>query len=347
MGNLKLGPLDIRLRIGADYRRNTEDPSFQFSNLFDPINVFEPVYTNIPYPIKPEFFRNDDVDQVGVYIQDQMDLLPNLKLLAGVRYDYVDQFRTTRNLGEPREEFTQSDDRFSPRVGLVYQPIPALAIYGSYTTSFNPSFAASRNPDNSTFDPTTGRQFEVGLKADISDKFSITLAAFDIRKQNVETPDPDNPFFSIQTGEQTSKGIELYLGGEILPGWNVVLGYTYLDAYISQDSTDIEGNNLTNVPNNQFSLWTTYKIPEGSLQGLGFGLGLFFVGERPGNLENTFTLPSYFRTDAALFYSRDRWSLQLNLENLFDVEYYSSSDGFLGVNPGAPFTISGRVAVQF
>ncbi|ELR99565.1 TonB-dependent siderophore receptor [Gloeocapsa sp. PCC 73106] len=347
VGKFETGPIAHQLRVGADYRRNNEDPSFQFDNLFAPINVFDPVYTNIPYAINPQFFRDDKVDRVGVYIQDQIDLLPNLKLLAGVRYDYVDQLRTTQNLGEPREEFTQSDDRFSPRVGLVYQPIPALAIYGSYTTSFNPSFAASRNPDDTTFDPTTGRQFEVGLKADLFDRFSVTLAAFDIRKDNVEVQDPDNPFFSIQTGEQTSKGIELYLGGEILPGWNVVAGYTYLDAYVSQDTTDIEGNSLTNVPDNQFSLWTTYTIQKGSLQGLGFGLGLFFVDERPGNLENTFTLPSYFRTDAALFYTRDRWSFQLNVENLFDVEYFSSSDGFIGVNPGAPFTISGRIAVRF
>lgn len=347
IGKFKTGPFAHQLLVGAEYRRNTEDPSFQFSELFAPINVFNPVYTNVPYAVRPEFFRNDDIDRVGVYIQDQIDLLPNLKLLAGVRYDYIDQFRTTRNLGEPREEFTQSDDRFSPRVGLVYQPIPALAIYGSYTTSFNPPFGASRNPDGSSFDPTTGRQFEVGLKADLFQRFSVTLAAFEIRKENVETQDPDNPFASVQTGEQTSQGIELFLGGEILPGWNLVAGYTYLDAFVSQDNTDIEGNSLPNVPDNQFSLWTTYTIQSGNLEGLGFGLGLFFVDERPANLDNTFNLPSYFRTDAAIFYNRDRWSLQLNMENLFDVEYFSSSDEFIGVNPGAPFTISGKVSVQF
>jgi len=349
VGKFKTGPIAHQLLFGADYRYGAEDPGFEFSDPYPSINVFNPIYSRKSFQFAPTFFRDDNIDRIGIYIQDKIDLLPNLKILAGVRYDYADQFRTTRNLGEPRAEFTQSDSDFSPRFGIVYQPIPNVAIYGSYTTSFNPSFAASRNADNSTFDPETGEQFEVGIKTDISDKFSITFAAFDIRKQNVSTPDPENPLFSVQTGEQTSRGIELNLGGEILPGWNFIASYAYIDAYVSKDNTEVEGNSLANVPNNQFSLWTTYEIQEGTLQGLGFGLGLFFVDERPGDLENTFTLPSYFRTDAAVYYKRDNWELQLNIENIFDVNYYSSSSygSRLEVNPGGPFTISGKVSVTF
>lgn len=347
VGEFKTGPISHQLLAGVEYRHNREDPSFQFDNLYTSTNVFSPVYTGIPYAIDPQFFRDDNVDRIGVYIQDQIDLLPNLKLLAGVRYDYVDQFRTTQSQGEQRNEFSQSDNRFSPRVGLVYQPIPIVAIYGSYSTSFNPAFAASRNPDDTTFEPETGRQFEVGVKADVTNQFTVTFAAFDIRKQNIQVPDANDPIFTRQTGEQTSKGIELYLNGEILPGWNLVAGYTYLDAYVSKDTTDIEGNTLANVPTNQFSLWTTYEIQQGNLEGLGFGLGLFFIGEREGDIENTFTLPSYFRTDAAVFYSRDRWNLQLNMENLFEVKYFVAADSRLRVDPGAPFTIRGRIAFQF
>lgn len=349
VGKFKTGPIAHQLLVGVDYRYGAEDPSFEFSDPYPSINVFNPVYAGIIYQFTPEFFRDDHTNRVGVYIQDQIDLLPNLKILAGVRYDYSDQFRTTRNIGEQRAEFSQTDEDFSPRVGIVYQPIPTVAIYGSYSTSFNPSFAASRNADNSTFDPETGEQFEVGVKADISDQFSITFSAFDIKKQNVSTPDPNNPLFSLQTGEQTSRGIELFLTGEILPGWNVVASYAYLDAYVSKDTTLVEGNNLANVPHNQFSLWTTYEIQEGSLDGLGFGLGLFYVDERPGDLDNTFTLPSYFRTDLAVFYRQDNWQLQLNVENLFDIEYFSSATfgSRQNVNPGAPFTVTGKVSFQF
>lgn len=154
---------------------------------------------------------------MGIYLQDQVDLLPNLIVLAGVRFDYVDQFRTTQNLGEPREEFKQTDSDFTSRFGIVYKPIEPLSVYASYTTSYNPAFGASRNADDSTFDPETGRQFEIGVKADINQDLSFTFAVFDIRKQNVETTDPENPLFTIQTGEQASRGIEMDLTGEILP----------------------------------------------------------------------------------------------------------------------------------
>jgi len=274
--------------------------------------------------------------------------LPNLKVLAGVRYDSANQFRTTQFEGEPREEFEQTDSRFSPRLGVVYQPIEPVSVYASYTTSFNPTFGASRNADDSPFEPETGRQIEVGVKADLLEQLSLTLAAFDIRKQNVQTPDPEDPLFTLQTGEVASRGFEVNLGGEVLPGWNITAAYTYLDAFVSEDNTDLVGNQLANVPDNQFSLWSTYEIQQGNLEGLGFGLGLFYVGDRPGDLANSFTLPSYFRTDAALFYRRDNWRAQVNIRNLFDNDYFASSNGTRrSVNPGAPFTVLGTVAVEF
>ena len=343
------GSIEHQVLFGVEYLSNVDRQAFEFSEPFPSINVFNPVYSNNPFEIEPEFFRDDNADSVGVYLQDQVDLLPNLIVLAGVRFDYVDGLRTTQNLGEEREEFVQDDSDFTPRFGVVYKPVEPVSVYASYTTSYNPSFADSRNEDGSAFEPETGRQFEVGVKTDITEQLSFTFAAFDIRKQNVQTDDPENPLFSIQTGEQASRGIELDVNGEILPGWNITAAYTFLDAFVSEDNTDLVDNELPNVPESQFGLWTTYDIQQGSLEGLGFGLGFLALSDRQGDLENTFTLPSYFRTDAALFYKRDNWRTQLNIENLFDIEYFSSStfDSRLQVNPGAPFTILGTIVVEF
>ncbi|WP_144873884.1 TonB-dependent receptor domain-containing protein, partial [Hyella patelloides] len=98
-----------------------------------------------------------------------------------------------------------------------------------------------------------------------------------------------------------------------------------------------------------FSANPTYEIQKGNLEGLGFGLGFLALSDRPGDLDNTFDLPGYFRTDAALFYKRDNWRTQLNIENLFDIEYFASTnfDSRSSVNPGAPFTILGTIAVEF
>ncbi|MEM8831227.1 MAG: TonB-dependent receptor [Cyanobacteria bacterium P01_G01_bin.19] len=90
----------------------------------------------------------------------------------------------------------------------------SLAITGryaisSFANSFLPSFANRRNPDDSDFEPTTGTQYEIGVKTDFLDnKFSATLAGFILEKQNVITFDPDNPEFSIATREQTSQGLD-------------------------------------------------------------------------------------------------------------------------------------------
>jgi iron complex outermembrane recepter protein len=348
IGKFNTGPIKHQLLFGTEYRHDTEDPSFQFPP-YSSINVFNPVYTEEPFDFEPEFFRDDNVDTIGVYLQDQIALLSNLKVLAGVRFDYVDQFRTTQDIGEPREESEQSDSDFSPRFGVVYQPIEPISLYASYTTSFSPSFPEVASP---TFDPETGRQWEVGLKADVAEQLSLTFAAFDLRKQNVLTPDPENPLLSVQTGELASRGIELNLDGEILPGWNITAGYAYLDAFVSEDNTDIVDNALANVPENQFTLWTTYEIQQGNLQGLGFGLGFLYLSDRFGDLDNSFTLPGYFRTDAALFYDRDNWRAQLNIENLFDIDYFSASrfgnsGSRLSVDTGAPLTISGTISVEF
>ncbi|MGG6242417.1 TonB-dependent siderophore receptor [Nodosilinea sp. AN01ver1] len=347
VGRFNTGSIPHQVLFGVEYRNTLEQPEFQFSNLYDPINIFNPVYTGIPYAIEPEFFRDDTIRTLGIYLQDQIDILPNLKLLAGVRYDTTDQFRTTQDIGQSRAEFSQTDSAFSPRFGIVYEPIEPLSLYASYTTSFQPAFGASRNADDSNFDPERGRQFEIGAKGDITENLSFTLALFDIRRQNVQTPDPNDPLFTVQTGEVASRGFELGLGGEILPGWNLTANYTALDAFVSQDNTIPVGNRLANVPDNQFSLWSTYELQEGSLEGLGFGLGLYYVSQRAGNSDNSFTLPSYFRTDASLFYRRNNWRAQLNVENLFNTQYFTSSDQFLGVTPGAPLTVSARVGVEF
>lgn len=190
-------------------------------------------------------------------------------------------------------------------------------------------------------------QFEVGVKQEFfQGRLAGTLAFFDITKQNVLTTDPEDFDFSVQTGEQKSRGIELDISGEILPGWNVITTYAYTDAFVSEDNTIPEGDKLAGVPRHSGSVWTTYTIQSGDLEGLGFGLGLYLFGEREGLLPNNdFEIPGYFRADASIFYRRDRWRAAVNFKNIFNEKYYETQ-GFL-VYPQAPFTVLGNVAIEF
>jgi outer membrane receptor protein involved in Fe transport len=162
------------------------------------------------------------------------------------------------------------------------------------------------------------------------------------------TADPSNPLFSIQVGEQKSQGIEFDSTGEILPGWNVLATYAYSDARIARDNTFAVGNRLPVVPRHSGSFWSTYRFsPESALGGFGFGLGIFAVDERPGDLAGSFTLPGYVRTDAAIYYNRNNFRAAVNFKNLFDVRYFEGANSRTIVTPGQPFTVQGTIGLQF
>ncbi|MHC5676012.1 TonB-dependent siderophore receptor [Nostoc sp.] len=239
----------------------------------------------------------------------------------------------------------QVDNKFSPRAGIVYQPSKSTSLYFNWSNYFNPVYS-STSQTGELFKPQTSEQFEVGIKQEfLNSRLSTTLAFYQITRQNLLTPDPTNPLYSIQTGEQKSRGIELDVTGQILPGWKVIATYTYTDTFVSKDSRIPVGDQLITVPYNSASLWTTYELQSSNLKGLGFGLGLVYSGDYQVSLPNTFTAPSYLRTDAALFYRRNKFRIGLNFNNVFNTQYYYYQIGAL--SPAPPFSVLGSVSVEF
>jgi iron complex outermembrane recepter protein len=346
VGNLTTGPLDHELVVGLELTRLEQEFALSFADSVPNIDLFNPDYGIPDFDFSLFSLTSDRKNLLGAYIQDLISIGDNVNILLGGRYDLVNQFLDNDTSGE---SFQQQDTEFSPRVGIVYRPIDPVSLYASYSQSFSPSFdASSRNADSSPFDPTQGEQFEIGVKAELLDnRLLATLAAYNLTRTNVVTADPDRPGFSIQIGEERSRGIELDLIGEPLPGLNIIASYAYTDAEITEDNSGNEGNRPNNVPLHSGSLWATYEIQSGDLQGLGFGAGIFVVGDREGDLANSFELPSYVRTDTAIFYRRDNWKAGLNFKNLFDINYYESASSGTSVYPGIPFTVIGTVGVEF
>jgi iron complex outermembrane recepter protein len=340
LGKFKTGSISHQLLVGFD--ANYFETLYKESNALIPdLDIFNPNYDvprpdYIPNPNRQFYTLNKNY---GIYLQDQIAFGDKLKLLIGGRYDWV----STRNaFNEP----FQNDGAFSPRIGLVYQPSDTVSLYTSYSSSFKPNIG--RSADGEVFNPTKGNQYEVGIKTDFLDrKLSATLAAYRITKTNVLTPDPNNPNFSVQTGEVRSQGIELDIAGEVLPGWKIIASYAYTDAEVTKDNSIPVGNRLDNVPFNQASLWTTYEIQKGTLRGLGFGLGLFYIGGRQVDLDNSTELPSYLRTDAALYYRQNGFNAAINVRNLFDIDYGSYAFGRNFVQRDAPLTITGSIGWTF
>lgn len=340
-GKFNTGGIQHQVVAGFDWFREY-NPVFESFSTSARIDIFNPVYGRPSTPLTRTLGNELIREFYGFYLQDQITLSDNLKVLLGGRFDIARQSSTNPTTSVST---SQENQAFSPRVGIVYQPIQPISLYASYGEAF--TLVVGTTFDNQLFEPERGTQYEVGVKADFTDRISATLAFFDLTRSNVLTPDLRDTRFSIQTGEQRSQGIELDLAGEIMPGWNVIASAAYTDARVTDDNRFAVGNLLANSPLFSASLWTSYEFQKGNLEGLGFGLGLYYVGDRQGDLTNTFSLPSYLRTDASIFYKRDQLRLTLGINNLFNTEYYESAGSRARVNPGVPFTVQGTIALEF
>jgi iron complex outermembrane recepter protein len=346
VGNFSTGSVEHQLLFGVDLNRYIGATPRYVSAEAASIDIFDPIYGQPREEFNFEASNEATTDSLGIYLQDRVAITENFKVLLGGRFD---TFKQTSEDFVANTESSLSDNAFSPRVGIVYQPILPVSLYASYISSFTPAqgtflFGSILQND---FKPERGKQYEVGVKADLNNQLSATLAFYDLTRTNVLVTDPNDENLQIQTGEQSSQGIELDLTGEILPGWDIFASYAYTDATITEDTTFEVGSRLVSVPDHAFSIWTTYEIQQDNLQGLGFGLGLFFVGDRAGDLPNTYEIPSYLRTDAAIFYNRDRFRAALNFKNLFDIEYYELGYSDSRVDYGEPFTVLGNISWQF
>lgn len=354
VGEFATGSIEHTVLLGVDYnhREQVGNNGRGLGTTFTQ-NIFNPVYGTVPQPdfsSEPVFFDGDVfIDAIGLYAQDQITLFDNLHLLAGLRYEIVDQ----RNVNRPSlfvanaSDETQSDDALVPRLGIVYQPVEPVSLYASYSQSFAPNSGTFFGGE--ALPPEEGEQFEVGVRAEaLGGRLFANLAYFDITKNNVATSDPNNPAFAINAGEQRSQGLELDVIGELLPGWNVIANYAYTDARITANNDDQIGNKLINAPEHSANFWTTYEFQSGSLQGLSFGLGLNYVGDRFGDLDNSFRLGDYFLTNAAIAYEQNTWRAALNVRNLFDVDHITGTrNSRFEVFPGEGLTVVGTLSVEF
>ncbi|MEM9245104.1 MAG: TonB-dependent siderophore receptor, partial [Cyanobacteria bacterium P01_F01_bin.153] len=357
VGKFNTGSIEHTLLAGIDFFR-FRDLTSDILTILPPdqsaisqLNIFDPDYDALsssdPDDLSVAISNEGRTDNLGVYIQDQIKLRDNLILLAGLRFDNVSQETSGSGLLGGDTESDRQDTAWTPRVGLVYQPSDDISLYASYSQSFTPNTATTFDGD--LIEPERGEQFEVGVRGEfLDDKLSINLALFNLEKDNVAIPDPENPSFSIAGEAQRSRGVELDIIGEILPGWNIVANYAYLDTELTDDDDPNLGNRLFNAPEHIANLWTTYEFQSGALEGLMLGLGFNYVSERFGDLANSFEVDDYFLTNAAITYEKDNWRAAVNFRNLFDIDYIESTTNNRRseIYPGEGFTVIGSFSIR-
>ena len=322
------------------------------------INIDNPQYGGLAEPSTVNAVQSNarnELTSTSVYFKDNWHLNDQWILVFGGRQQHYDQYSdqglVTRVVGRD-----DNGDAFVPFVGVVYQPTEALSLYGNYSESFVPNETVS--DDNKTFDPEEGRSYEVGLKYNPSDRLNVNVAAFDIVKENVVNQvTVGTGAGAITTNELTgkagSRGLELDVTGKLAERWDMIGTYAYTHTEVLDDA-QAKGKRLTNAPMHTASLYLTHHLafPEQTGQ-WHVGGGARYVGERAGDKENTFFMDSYTVADAFL-----RWDLptkdyktrlQLNVDSLFDKEYYPSGTGSseVQINVGEARTARLTASVTF
>lgn len=320
------GPLTHTVLGGFEYNRIT-NATVNRSAAATPLNLFNPVYG----ALQPELsiYTNSQQTQnlYGLYLQDQVKL-DRFILTLGGRQDWVDT--TTRDRRADGGTAAQSARKFTYRAGLGYEAPLGITPYVGYARSFQP--IAGVNASGAAFQPTEGKQVEVGVKYQPAGKASyVTAAAFDLTQSNVSTPDPTNVVNTVQTGEVRVRGVEVEAQLNLLAGLNVLAAYTYLDPVVTRANDGTQGNRVGAVPRHAASGWLDYSFGEGSaVAGLGLGAGIRYVGSTQASNADLFKVRDRTLADAAVRYDfgRDsRWRLAVNANNLFDRSFVAQCSG--------------------
>ena len=313
-------------------------------------NVYDPVYGLLPNSTNidaTQSAQSDKIRQQALFAQDSMRLSEQWILQLAGRWQRYDQIA---GKGRPFVVGSQSDgSKFVPRAGLVWQPGNNWSVYGSYSESFKPQ--SSIGSVIGTLPPETAKAWELGAKWESASGLTATAALYDINKRNVvvtETIDGQN--YARAVGGARSRGLELDASGRLGRNWQLIGTYAYTDAIVTDDPV-YQGNRLANVARHTASLFAAYDFPASSAGRWRAGAGMRHVGKRAGDSANSFDNAGYSVADAFVSWERP-WSgrmlkLQLNIKNLFDKNYVSSSGSPIYVSLGERRQALLRAVVDF
>ncbi|MFG1359077.1 TonB-dependent siderophore receptor [Xanthobacter pseudotagetidis] len=344
-GDFQTGALSHKLLLGVDFRRYSQDNLTEFG-VAPPISLLMPTYGPIN-PGTPWYTSqvNGTVTQTGLYAQDQIRYGKWL-VTAGIRQDWASVDSTTdTNFGDTVQD--QNDAATTGRIGLTYLFDNGVAPYASYSTSFEPVIGNMPTVlGGAAFKPSTGEQYEVGVKYQpVGWNAFFTAALYDIRQQNVLSNELiGGVSYQTQIGEVEVKGLELSATMSLSDGWRVLANYTYMNAEITEG--EYAGNRPANVPENMGNVWLQYSFKNGTLAGLGIAGGVRYVGSRYALDNNSIFLDANTLFDAALTYEKGPYKAQINVNNIAN-ETYVASCGFFGCYYGNGRTVIGQLSYRW
>jgi len=367
-GKFNTGGVEHNVLVGTDvdrYRTNTGvfdiiyDPNDEDTDTYDTLNIYSPgFYTEQRSDIPSAERINSTKDfvpanRMGIYVQDMISFSEKVKLLTGVRYSYQ-----RANSGSSK----LYNDAFSPKVGLVYQPIKTSSVFASYSNSFATNSGTDVN--GQALAPSIYNQYEVGVKNDLfKGLLSANITAYKIVVDNfAQTVLSTDPTYNFKlpnakelAGEVTSQGLEIDLVSKPFWGFTYLAGYSYNDTrYTQSNDVYLKNSRLRYNPAHTANASIFYQFAEGFLRGLNTGVTGYYTGDRLAGRNTTtnrkdyklIDLPDYFQFDAHLSYTLNKLAVRVKVTNLLnEISYYAHDDN--SINPIAPRQFITTVSYKF
>jgi len=272
------------------------------------------------------------------YVQTQLRPSDFLEIVAGLRFD---RFRIS--VDDERAgvaTFGRTDRLWSPRLGVILKPAGNLSLYTSYSRSYLPQSGdqfSGLNPVTEELKPERFDNIEAGAKWEPLDGLLATAAVYQLTRSNTRVGDPARPGFFLLSGEQRTRGLELGLERSINARWQVSAGYALQKAEVTEATSACPTGDcrVPLVPRHSASLWTKYQFSKP----FALGVGVLARSRSYASISNQVQLPSYVRVDGAAYYKLYQGiEAQLNVENLFNRDYFPTAHSDNNIAPGAPRT---------
>lgn len=383
-GKFKTRSLEHTLLAGVDADRSfTTNYDYSFpavaglpANSYDKINILDDgkyvPRTDIPEATRIRK-REQPINRFGGYVQDLVKLSSKFNVLAGIRWSYVQSIgidSTNLLTGNQTKGVDREDKAFSPRLGLVYKPLPTTSVFASYTNSFVVN--TGQDIEGNAVKPSLIDQYEAGIKNDFfKGMLSANLTVYRIVNNNLAQTAPylrdgtpnTNTSIKLLSGETTSDGIELDLASQPLRGLSILAGYSY--NYMRYTKTDTTvgsfktGERLVNNPAHTANGSIFYTFYKGRLSGLKIGTTVVYLGDRFAGWNTDvaktnpvtyrsriFPVKGYTTIDITAGYCFKKVSLLAKISNLANTLNYIVHENY-SVNPIPPRQFAATVSYKF
>jgi len=332
---LETGKIKHTFQVGFDYRTSKYATTSQSAGVVDTINVYQNNSNILPgLTLGATDYNGGETRALGLVAQDVISWNTWLKTFLGARIS------STETIGEV--ENTRST-AFNPLFGVIVSPLKNVNVFTSYTNSSYPRTAARLGENGEELGNERYDQLEAGIKTNwLNSRLRFNLTYFKINNKDINLPVYDDSWSTIlyyeKGGNDQRQGIEVELTGRVLENFEVIAGYSYIDAEYKEHTSFVYGSSPLNTPNHTFNLYGNYTF-KGQLEGLSLGAGAYYTGERPVNdwssgaithegivpNQKPFDVDAYTLVNMQAAYTFNKhWQARLFLNNVFNEIGYNT-----------------------